>query len=80
MNEKIKYYYLTWYVACVERRRKGDIKKVTGRGVDVYVEEIGVALEESLPEGNEGQGSSCEEHEGDFGYSSVGVFLFVGDQ
>lgn len=48
--------------------------------MNVNVEEMGVAVEESVPEGGEGQGSPGEEHESDPRNSPVGVLLFLGDQ
>lgn len=47
--------------------------------MNVNVEEMGVAVEESVPEGGEGQGSPGEEHESDPRNSPVGVLLFLGD-
>ena len=53
---------------------------VSGRGMNVDVEERGVAVEESLPEGQHGKGTSGEKHESDLWDSPVRVILFLGHQ
>lgn len=51
----------------------GDVESVAGRGMDVDAEERGVAVEETLPEGQHGKGATGEEHEGDLGDSGERV-------
>ena len=50
--------------ASMEEKKEGDVESVAGRGMDVDAEERGVAVEETLPEGQHGKGarvlSSCE--------------------
>lgn len=72
--------YLTWDVASIEGGRSGNIEKVRGGCMDVDVEERRVAVEESLPEGQHGQGTPGEKHESHFGYSHVRIGWFLGDQ
>jgi len=55
----------------------GDVESVAGRGMDVDAEERGVAVEETLPEGQHGKGTPGEEHEGHLGDSGVRVRFFL---
>jgi len=72
--------YLAGDLAGVERGRVGDVEMESGRGVDVDVEERGVAVEESLPEGQHGKRTPGEKHEGDLGDSAERVPFFLRHQ
>lgn len=67
-------------LAPVERGRLRDVEMESRRGVDVNAEERGVAVEESLPEGQHGKGTPGEKHEGHLGDSAERVLFFLRHQ